>query len=118
MQCKIIQTKQHSIWWKGEKHGEQLFWIPASHPYYKIPANNMFAKNHDFSKVLVFSAWEMVPRMIACMISYAVEQKSISRAFPSATYTNTKENSEKDALDKQQGEKPEQEDYVEKAWNW
>ena len=72
---------------KGEKHGEQLFWIPASHPYYKIPANNMFAKNHDFSKVLVFSAWEMVPRMIACMISYAVEQKSISRAFPSATYT-------------------------------
>ena len=90
---------------KGEKHGEQLFWIPASHPYYKIPASNVFAKNHDFSKVLVFSAWEMVPRMIACMISYAIEQKSISHAFPSATYTNTKENSEKDALDKQEGEK-------------
>jgi hypothetical protein len=90
---------------KGEKHGEQLFWIPASHPYYKIPASNVFAKNHDFSKVLVFSAWEMVPRMIACMISYAIEQRSISHAFPSATYTNTKENSEKDALDKQEGEK-------------
>lgn len=90
---------------KGEKHGEQLFWIPASHPYYKIPASNVFAKNHDFSKVLVFSAWEMVPRMIACMISYAIEQKSISHAFPSATYTNTKENSEKNALDKQEGEK-------------
>ena len=90
---------------KGEKHGEQLFWIPASHPYYKIPASNVFAKNHDFSKVLVFSAWEMVPRMIACMISYAIEQKSISHAFPSATYTNTKENSEKDALDNQEGEK-------------
>lgn len=90
---------------KGEKHGEQLFWIPASHPYYKIPASNVFAKNQDFSKVLVFSAWEMVPRMIACMISYAIEQKSISHAFPSATYTNTKEKSEKDALDKQEGEK-------------
>ena len=90
---------------KGEKHGEQLFWIPASHPYYKIPASNVFAKNQDFSKVLVFSAWEMVPRMIACMISYAIKQKSISHAFPSATYTNTKENSEKDALDKQEGEK-------------
>lgn len=90
---------------KGEKHGEQLFWIPASHPYYKIPASNVFAKNQDFSKVLVFSAWEMVPRMIACMISYAIEQKSISHAFPSATYTNSKENSEKDALDKQEGEK-------------
>lgn len=90
---------------KGEKHGEQLFWIPASHPYYKVPASNVFAKNQDFSKFLVFSAWEMVPRMIACMISYAIEQKSISHAFPSATYTNTKENSEKDALDKQEGEK-------------
>lgn len=90
---------------KGEKHGEQFFWIPASHPYYKVPASNVFAKNQDFSKVLVFSAWEMVPRMIACMISYAIEQKSISHAFPSATYTNTKENSEKDALDKQEGEK-------------
>lgn len=90
---------------KGEKHGEQLFWIPASHPYYKVPASNVFAKNQDFSKVLIFSAWEMVPRMIACMISYAIEQKSISHAFPSATYTNTKENSEKDALDKQEGEK-------------
>ena len=90
---------------KGEKHGEQLFWIPASHPYYKIPASNVFAKNQDFSKVLVFSAWEMVPRMIACMISYAIEQKSISHAFPSATSTHTKENSEKDALDKQEGEK-------------
>lgn len=90
---------------KGEKHGEQLFWIPASHPYYKIPANNVFAKNHDFSKVLVFSAWEMVPRMIACMVSYAVEQKSISRAFPSATYTNEKEDPDMERLNKQQGVK-------------
>ena len=62
---------------KGEKHGEQLFWIPASHPYYKIPANNMFAKNHDFSKVLVFSAWEMVPRMLAIMLSYESERRTI-----------------------------------------
>lgn len=90
---------------KGEKHSEQLFWIPASHPYYKIPNNNVFAKNHDFSKVLVFSAWEMVPRMIACMLSYAVEQKSISRAFPKATYTNEKEDPDMERLNKQQGVK-------------
>lgn len=90
---------------KGEKHGEQLFWIPASHPYYKIPANNVFAKNHDFSKVLVFSAWEMVPRMIACMVSYTVEQKNIIRAFPQATYTNDKENPDIEKLNKQQGVK-------------
>lgn len=79
---------------KGEKHGEQLLWVPASHPYYSIPLHNVFARNHDFSKILVFSAWEMVPRMIACMLSYAVEQKSISLAFPAATYTNQKESDE------------------------
>ena len=105
--CNAKLAKLSSILFgeKGEKHSEQLFWIPASHPYYKIPANNVFAKNHDFSKVLVFSAWEMVPRMIACMVSYAVEQKSISRAFPSATYTNKKEDPDMEILNKQQGVK-------------
>ena len=105
--CNAKLAKLSSILFgeKGEKHSEQLFWIPASHPYYKIPANNVFAKNHDFSKVLVFSAWEMVPRMIACMVSYAVEQKSISRAFPSATYTNKKEDPDMERLNKQQGVK-------------
>lgn len=105
--CNAKLAKLSSILFgeKGEKHGEQLFWIPASHPYYKIPANNVFAKNQDFSKVLVFSAWEMVPRMIACMVSYAVEQKSISRAFPSATYTNEKEDPDMERLNKQQGVK-------------
>lgn len=90
---------------KGEKHGEQLLWIPASHPYYSIPSHNVFARNHDFSKILVFSAWEMVPRMIACMVSYAVEQKSISLAFPAATYTNQKESDEINERNKQENRK-------------
>lgn len=68
------------------KQSELLLWVPASHPYYSVPASNVFAKNKDFSKVLVFSSWEMVPRMLAIMLSYESEQKNISDVFPGTSY--------------------------------
>lgn len=71
---------------------EQLLWVPASHPYYAIPEDHVFALNRDFSKVLIFSAWEMVPRMLAIMLSYKSEQKTVGNAYKNsgATYTNKK----------------------------
>ena len=53
-------------------HAEQLLWVPASHPYYVT--KGVFAKNAGFSKTLLFSSWEMVPRMVSCMISYSAER--------------------------------------------
>jgi len=35
-----------------KNHAERLLWVPASHPYYTIPQNHVFAQNKDFSKVL------------------------------------------------------------------
>lgn len=64
-----------------KNNAEQLLWVPASQPYYSIPEENVFAKNKDFSKVLVFSAWEMVPRMLAVMLSYESERKNIVGAY-------------------------------------
>ena len=64
-----------------KNHAEQLLWIPASHPYYTIPQNNVFATNKDFSKILVFSAWEMVPRMLAVMLSYESERRNVVGAY-------------------------------------
>ena len=58
------------------KKENQLLWVPTSHPYYKV--DGIFEKNADFSKILVFSAWEMVPRMLAVMLSYYSEQKNAS----------------------------------------
>ena len=69
-----------------KNNAERLLWVPASHPYYTIPENNVFAKNRDFSKVLVFSAWEMVPRMLAVMLSYESEQRNITGAGHNSTY--------------------------------
>lgn len=68
-----------------------LLWIPTSHPYYSTTEHNLFERNKDFSKVLVFSAWEMVPRMISFMLSYEAERQTIGKykgGNKDATYIN------------------------------
>ena len=62
------------------KHTELLLWIPPSHPYYtaaeaKNRIGQVFDANKGFSKLLLFSAWEMVPRMTAAMTSYEAERR-------------------------------------------
>lgn len=56
-------------------NGEQLLWIPPSLPCY--PLGGVFAGSIGFSKTLIFSAWLMVPRMLASLISYEVERRTI-----------------------------------------
>lgn len=73
-----------------DKHAECLLWVPASHPYYEVPENNVFFQNKDFSKILVFSAWGMVPRMLAIMLSYESERLNINGAYKKITYTTRK----------------------------
>jgi hypothetical protein len=58
---------------------ERLLWVPPSMPYYE--SRGAFKGKENFSKVLVFSAWEMVPRMIACTLSYECERRTIGKLF-------------------------------------
>lgn len=60
---------------------EALLWLPPSVSYYRT--NGVFHQNKDYSKVLVFSSWEMVPRMISVMLSYEAEQRTIGKLFRS-----------------------------------
>ena len=53
----------------------KLLWVPPSMPYYK--QSGPFAELSDFSKVLVFSSWLLVPRMISSLVSYEAERLSI-----------------------------------------
>lgn len=76
----------HDMLMPERKGAEYLMWVPASLPYYKIEDNHPFAKNCDFSKALVFSSWEMVPRMVAVMLSYAAERKVVVRKGRRAVY--------------------------------
>lgn len=68
------------------KGAELLLWVPASKPYYTTNAENPFVKNRDFSKTLVFSAWEMVPRMIATLLTYEAEREVIFSKYKKAGY--------------------------------
>lgn len=56
-------------------NGAKLLWIPPSLPYYQLGGG--FKDTASFSKVLVFSGWVMVPRMIASLLSYEVERQTI-----------------------------------------
>ena len=52
-----------------------LMWVPPTRPYYAL--QGAFRGVDSFSKILVFSSWEMVPKMIASLISYEAERLSI-----------------------------------------
>ena len=61
----------------GRNGAELMLWIPPARPYYKT--NSVFSHNQGYSKILVFSSWEMVPRMIAGLTSYEAERLTIGR---------------------------------------
>ena len=56
---------------------EKYLWIPPSMPYYEL--QGVYKNSKGFSKILVFSAWEMVPRMIGVMLSYESERLTVGK---------------------------------------
>lgn len=77
----------------GEKHNNKvqyLLWVPASHPYYKAGGIFESEEAKRFSKIILFSSWEMVPRMVSCMMSYYSELYTlgeIKKKQPEMRYT-------------------------------
>ncbi|MBQ2621434.1 MAG: DEAD/DEAH box helicase family protein [Thermoguttaceae bacterium] len=76
------------IMFPKDKHTEYLLWVPASRPYYKTPYNKTsgktnqkdllrkaYTENAGFSKALLFSHWNMVPKMTAALVSYESERR-------------------------------------------
>ena len=53
---------------------ELLLWIPPANKYYKCGNDNIFEQCNGYSKTLVFSCWEMVPRVISTITSYESER--------------------------------------------
>lgn len=80
---------------RHEKKTQLLLWIPASNPYYK--AGGVFESNEarNFSKIILFSSWEMVPRMISIMMSYYSELYTLGelkKVEAEIRYTSQKKN--------------------------
>lgn len=53
------------------EYGRNLLWVPPSSPLY--PFIGAFEGQERFSKLLVFSGYAMVPRMVATVFSYAAD---------------------------------------------
>lgn len=58
-----------------QNRSELYMWVPPSRPYYGL--EGVYKDSKDFSKILVFSSWEMVPKMIGGMISYEEERLTV-----------------------------------------
>ena len=69
--ARLKQLVQEAV---GEK-GHLLLWVPPSLPYYQF--SGPFAGQGTFSKTLVFSSWQLVPKMIGTLLSYEVERRTI-----------------------------------------
>ncbi len=58
-----------------QNRSELYLWVPPSRPYYEM--QGAYKYSEGFSKVLIFSSWEMVPRMIGGLISYESERLTV-----------------------------------------
>lgn len=63
---------------------EKYLWVPPSKPYYEL--KGAYKNSKEFSKILVFSSWEMVPRMIGAMLSYEAERRTIGKLMHHTGY--------------------------------
>lgn len=65
-----------------EGRPELLLWMPPSKPYYE--PSGVYKNTEGFSKTLIFSSWEMVPRMAASLISYNAERLTVGKLAQNA----------------------------------
>lgn len=67
LQLLIENTIENGAW--------KLLWMPPSHPYYTV-RNGIY--NNDklahFTKSIVFSSWQVVPKVISTLCSYEAER--------------------------------------------
>ena len=66
----------------------KLAWLPPSLPYYETAGAYADPPLRDFTKRLIFSAWSVVPKAIAAMLSYEAERRP-SRQPDTATGVTT-----------------------------
>ena len=71
--AKIRLLYQNTI----ENNGWKYLWIPPSIEYYS--GQGAYTNSKGYTKTLIFSAWKMVPRMVASMVSYEAERRSVGK---------------------------------------
>ncbi len=65
--------------WMKDSQAWDLLWVPPSLPYYSETGPWKQARQEQFSKRLIFSSWQVVPKSIASVVSYEVERRAFRR---------------------------------------
>ena len=60
-----------------EKGSWQFLWVPPSLPYYKPKGIYADKDLQNYTKSLIFSSWQVVPKAIAMLCSYEAERRMI-----------------------------------------
>ncbi|MCY3676525.1 MAG: helicase-related protein [Gemmatimonadetes bacterium] len=65
--------------WMESGEAWRLLWLPAALPYYAETDPWKTARKQQFSKRLIFSTWQVVPKAVAGVVSYDVERRIFPR---------------------------------------
>lgn len=68
--------------------GWKLLWMPPSLPYYAPGGVYADPALDGFTKALVFSSWQLVPKVIAVLGSYEAERRMVRTFDESTPYSN------------------------------
>ena len=68
----------------------KLAWLPPSMAYYSPAGAFADSELRRFTKRLVFSAWAVVPKAIAVVLSYEAERRGVAAATSDRTYDGTR----------------------------
>lgn len=75
----LSETVDRGMW--------RLLWMPPSLGYYALDGPFAVPELASVTKRLVFSAWHMVPRAVASLVSYEAERRMMRAAHPRARLT-------------------------------
>ena len=75
----LSETVDRGMW--------RLLWMPPALGYYALEGPFAAPELHGITKRLVFSAWHMVPRAVASLLSYEAERRMMRAATPRGPLT-------------------------------
>lgn len=73
-----------------ERDTASLLWIPPTLPYYELGGSFARPGTRGFTKQLVFSSWQVVPKVVAALLTYEAERFLVSNAGE-PSFANTAE---------------------------
>ena len=67
------------LFWMEDSEAWRLLWLPPALPYYTESGAWKTAREQQFTKRLIFSTWQVVPKAVASVMSYDVERRIFPR---------------------------------------